>query len=339
MEASMQIKHNRRRILAGLSTAAAGLVCAPRALRAEPPPETATVRFVDFPGGTCTAPQYVAEGLLRGEGFNDFRYVPLGAKNTGCAVIADGEADFALDFASALVAAVDVGMPVKGLSGIHVGCYELFAHEGVNSILDLKGKSVGVGPALGSDPHLFVAAMATHVGLDPARDINWIVSDIAPMQLFAERKIDALLGVAGDVQELRERKLGHAVVSGTFDRPWSQYFCCMLIARTDYFRRYPIATKRVLRAVLKGADVCVSNPAMVARLLVDGGYSDNYDYAARMLAEIPYGKWREFDPEDSVRFFALRLHEAGLVKSNPQKIIETGTDWRFLDEVKRELKT
>jgi NitT/TauT family transport system substrate-binding protein len=334
----MQIMQTRRRFLAGAATAGA-LFGTSRPAHAEPPPETATVRFVDFPGGGCIAPQYVAEGLLRGEGFTDFRYVPAGARTSGAAVIADDDADFALDFATALIVAVDAGVEVKGLSGIHPGCYELFAHEGINSILDLKGKSVGVGPAAGSDPHLFVSAMAVYVGLDPVDDINWIVSDITPIQLFSERKIDALLAIAQEVQEMRAQKLGHVVVSGIHDRPWSQYFCCMLVASAEYVERYPVATKRVLRAVLKGADVCVSSPETVARTMIDGEHADNYEYVARMLAEIPYARWREFDPEDSVRFFALRLNEAGAIKSSPHEIIARGTDWRFLEELKRELKT
>jgi len=48
--------------------------------------------------------------------------------------------------------------------------------------------------------------------------------------------------------------------------------------------------------------------------------------------------WREYDPEDTVRFYALRLRELGMIKSSPQKIIADGTDWRFLNELKRELK-
>ena len=39
-----------------------------------------------------------------------------------------------------------------------------------------------------------------------------------------------------------------------------------------------------------------------------------------------------------MRFYALRLHEVGMIKSNPQQIIAEGTDWRFLNELKRELK-
>ena len=335
----MHIVLDRRSFMtSAAAVGAASMFGAGRAL-ADTPPETTSARFADFAGGDCIAPQYIAEGLLRTEGFSDFSYVPVGDEATAAALIADNRADFGLDFASAVVVAVDNGVPLKALCGVHVGCWELFAHEGINSVLDLKGKSVGIGPTLGTDPQLYVTAMATYVGLDPARDINWVISDTTPMQLFAEHKIDAVLAVALEVQALRARKLGHVVVSGIWDRPWSQYFCCILVARSDYIERYPIATKRVLRALLKGADACVSDPELIARQLVDEGRANNYEYAVRMIAEIPYAGWRELDPEDSLRFFSLRLHEAGVVMSNPKDIVANGTDWRFLNEVKRELKT
>jgi NitT/TauT family transport system substrate-binding protein len=34
----------------------------------------------------------------------------------------------------------------------------------------------------------------------------------------------------------------------------------------------------------------------------------------------------------------LRLREAGIIKSSPSRIIAQGTDWRFFNELKRELK-
>jgi NitT/TauT family transport system substrate-binding protein len=34
----------------------------------------------------------------------------------------------------------------------------------------------------------------------------------------------------------------------------------------------------------------------------------------------------------------LRLRDAGFIKSTSQKIIADGADWRFLEELKRELK-
>jgi NitT/TauT family transport system substrate-binding protein len=73
--------------------------------------------------------------------------------------------------------------------------------------------------------------------------------------------------------------------------------------------------------------------------MVESGLTSRYDYALQALSEIPYDRWRDYDPEDTLRFYALRLHEAGMIKSNPNKIIADGTDWRFLNELKRELKT
>jgi NitT/TauT family transport system substrate-binding protein len=94
-----------------------------------------------------------------------------------------------------------------------------------------------------------------------------------------------------------------------------------------------------LRAILKAADLCTSQPARMAQLLVDQGYTTRYDYALQALSEIRYDVWRDYDPEDTLRFYALRMHEAGLIKSDPQKLIAEHTDWRFLNELKREMKT
>jgi NitT/TauT family transport system substrate-binding protein len=109
-------------------------------------------------------------------------------------------------------------------------------------------------------------------------------------------------------------------------------------ANREFVRKNPVATKRALRAILKTADICALEPERTARFLVDRGYTKNYDYALGTLKEIPYGKWREYDPEDTIRFYALRLNEFGMIKSSPQKVIAQGTDWRFWRELKKELK-
>ena len=129
------------------------------------------------------------------------------------------------------------------------------------------------------------------------------------------------------------------VLNSTMDRPWSKYFCCMLAANREFVRAYPVATKRALRAILKGADMCAREPERVARFLVDKGYTQNYEYAVATLKEIPYDKWREYDSEDTIRFYSLRLQQTGMIKSSPEKIIAQGTEWRFIRELKKELKT
>ena len=101
---------------------------------------------------------------------------------------------------------------------------------------------------------------------------------------------------------------------------------------------YPSATKRVIRSILKAADFCAAEPERIARQLVEGGHADRYDFQLQALEETPYTHWRDFDADDALRFFALRLHEAGMIKSSPQSLIADGTDWRFFNELKRELK-
>jgi NitT/TauT family transport system substrate-binding protein len=158
------------------------------------------------------------------------------------------------------------------------------------------------------------------------------------MRQLAEGKIDAFLAFPPQGQELRTKKIGRLLINSMMDRPWSQYFCCMAAGNREFVRRHPVATKRALRAILKAADLVLREPGRAAKFLVEKGYTQRYDYALQALREIPYGKWREYDPEDTLRFYALRLHEAGMIKSSPQKIIAHGTDWRFLKELKRELK-
>jgi NitT/TauT family transport system substrate-binding protein len=279
----------------------------------------------------------VAEQLLHAEGFTDVRYEAL--DRPPVQKLARDELDLVMDFAPSTIMGLDGGLPVTIVAGVHVGCFELFAHEHIRSISDLKGRTVGAA-SLGyeTERHL-VSIMASYVGLDPHRDIHWVSDPSAqPMDLFIDRKIDALLASAPMPQELRARGIGHSLVNSSTDRPWSQYFCCMLTGRTEFIDKYPVATKRVIRAILKAADLCATEPERAARLLADRGLTPRYDYALQALNELPYNVWRDYDPEDTVRWYALRLNEAGFTKSGPQQVIAGHTDWRFLNELKRELK-
>jgi NitT/TauT family transport system substrate-binding protein len=332
----MTMMHTRRHLLTAFGLAgAAGLLGARRSPAAEEALETTSVRLLR---GTpiCAAPVYVAEELLRAEGFTDIRYTEKGGGQAAFDALSRGEIDFLSGFALQHLKGLDTSTRMTMLAGVHVGCFELFAQQNIRGIGELKGKSVG----LRLSPPDLLTLMAAQVGLDPARDIHWVIDpSVDPLSLFAEGKIDAFLGFPPEPQELRARKTGHVIVSTAADRPWSQYFCCMLSGNREYVGKYPLATKRVLRAILRATDLCASEPRRGAQSVVDHRATDHYDYALQTLNDVPYDRWRDYDAEDTVRFYALRLHEAGLIKSSPQKIIADGTDWRFLNELKRELKT
>lgn len=336
---SLQTRRTFLRSATGVSLAGtAGLVAIARSLHAEPAPETVTVKFAKQ-RAICIAPQYAAEALLHAEGFVDVQYVPVESGAAISRAMASNEIDFSVNFSAPSITSIDSGESVTLLAGVHPGCFELFGNETIRSITDLKGKRVGI-ENVNSAPHLFISVIAAYYGLDPAKDINWVTTfNVRPIDAFADKKIDAFLGFPPEPQEAHARSLGHVVVSSAFDHPWSQYFCCFLKARRNFVVANPIAAKRVLRAILKAADLCVAKPSEVARQMVEGGFAERYDYALQALGDVPYQKWRDYDPEDTVRFYALRLHELGMIKKSPEEIIAAGTDWRFLNEVKRELKS
>jgi len=327
----------RRRFVGGTSAmGAASLLGLALPASADPPPEITRIRLVPSPA-ICFAPQFVAEDLLRLEGFTEVTYVDIG-QDWATNGLATGKVDISMDPSPTLVYLLDSGKPVVVLGGIHAGCYELFGNGRVHAIRDLKGKSVAIGGFGGAD-HVLLSSMLAYVGMDPGKDVNWLTGKtIVAMDLFAEGKADAFMGFPPQPQELRARNIGHVIVNTAQDRPWSQYFCCMVAANREFVSRHPIATKRALRALLKAADICAQEPERVARYLVTKGYEPHYEVGLEVLRSLPYSRWREADPEDTLRFHALRLHEVGMVKSTPQNLIRQITDWRFLNQLKRELK-
>jgi NitT/TauT family transport system substrate-binding protein len=349
----MPLFQTRRDFLASVgASAAAGVLGARISLADEPPPEVTTIRLLGD-ANICQAPAFIVDDLLRTEGFTDVRYLyPSESvwvkKGQGrpryllSVPVDDGVTSGELDFDSftppAMISLLDSGAAMTAVAGVHSGCYELFAHEPIRTVRDLKGRRVGVRRLL-SGSYLQVAIMAANVGLDPRKDIEWVTSPhVAPKDLFAAGEVDAFIGFPPEPQELRARKIGRVILSTTTDQPWSQYFCCITVGNSEFVRNHPVATKRFLRAILKAADLCAADPERVARRLVDDGWTPRYDYALRTLRELPYSSWRELDPEDALRFYALRLKEVGMIRSSPNQLLAAGTDWRFFNEVKRELK-
>jgi len=287
----------------------------------------------------CVAPQYLAEEFFASEGFTEWTYLPLGMR-TSLVALAEGRADIAVWSASELLPHMDAGKSIVVVAGLHGGCYQVFASARVKTLGDLRGRTAAIH-YFGSGDHILLSTMLAYVGTNPKEEVTWITGkDLRnAMDMFAEGKADAFVGYAQEPAELRLRKAGHVIVDTAQDRPWSQYFCCMVVANREFALRNPIATKRALRAFLKAADVCATDPERVAQYLAAKMYEPRYPIGLEVIKRAAYGHWRESNPEDTLRFHALRLHEVGMIKSTPQKLIAQGTDWRFLNELKREMKT
>lgn len=300
--------------------------------------ETTTIKVARLPS-ICLAPWYVAEDLLRADGFTDIRYVEMTAGELPKRLSA-GDIDLASGFAAVSVNAIDKGNPMRVLAGVHIGCFELFGTEQIKVVRDLRGRTIAVTSELSAEaPHYaYLAGVLAQHAMDIRTDVKVVTRTFAEVQQQLQAgEIDAFLGFPTQPQELRAKGIGHVVLDSMVDKPWSQYYCCLITGNQQFVANNPVATKRVMSAVLRAADLVAKDPTRVARFLVDKGYAANYDYALHTMHSLAYGVWRDIEPEDTVRFYALRLGEAGSIKSTPQKIIAGATDWRFLRELKKEI--
>jgi NitT/TauT family transport system substrate-binding protein len=335
---------SRREFLEGLAmagaTAALGLRPDQADAAVEPPPETTRLR-IHKGDPACWAPMYVAEPLLRQEGFTDIEYVF--AQGTEVAKMCrEGALDLSAGFSVRFMYNLEQQQhPLKIISGLHVGCYALVGNERVRSVRDLKGKTVWAGALKNEGPHLFFTAIVAYVGLDPRTDIKylWVNKDEA-MRLFKEGKIDAFISFPPGPHELIAQGYGHILVDTNVDKPWSQYFCCVVTGQSYFIKKNPIATKRALRAILKAVDIVSRDPVLATKTLIAMKIRPESEYKSilRALKEIPYGRWREYNPEDTIRFYALRMRETGMIETAPQQFIEQHTDWRFINELKKEFR-
>jgi NitT/TauT family transport system substrate-binding protein len=321
----------RRRVLLGLG--AAGLAVGGGALLAggaqqlapyvgwsrSAQPETKTVRL-QHGFATCISPLFLSGDLLRADGF-DVNHVP--SPLDVVPLVSAGGLDFGMQTAANTTVGADT------LNG--------FVHlAGIRTMSDLRGKRVAVNED-GSGAHLHMAMMAAHVGVNLTLVTGSSTDAIAD---FEAGQIDGFMAFPPEPRMFREKGIGHVLVKTHIDKPWSQYFCCMLIANRAFVQNNPVATKQVVRAVLLATDLCANDPAEATRRPIDRGDVTDRDATFQMLKnDVAYDRWREYDPEDSIRFYALLLQQIGMVKSTPDQLIAQSTDWRILNELKQELKT
>jgi NitT/TauT family transport system substrate-binding protein len=308
----------------------------------DPPPETTTIRLPKEFFYASIAPLYLAEQFLPAEGFTSVQYIDVGGDHGGYEHLAAGEIDMALDLAPSAPVAADAGDPLVILAGVNNSELVLFGNDRVHSLRDLKGKRIHVYSTATTDGnYILMAALLAYVGIDIKHEVEFVELsgyDVFTQLVAGTSTIDAWILERPWSTALRNANIGHVILDGPMDAPWSQYFSGMVTANKDFVEMHPAATKRALRAILNAADMCAREPERAARYLMGKGLTPYaYDEALDALTAVSYAAWREFNPEDTMRFYALRLKEAGLVKSTPDELIARATDWRYLDEIKREL--
>ncbi len=342
----------RRTLGTGAALAGGSLVAAcgpqgpvvPAAGAPLPPPETTTVRLVS--PAPCDPPSALAKEFLLEEGFTDIQYVR--ASNTTTEWLTNGVAEFSTGYGNLIAANVDAGLPILALAGVHPGCFEIFATPGISTIRDLRGKTIAVNARNASDQFYgFFSILLAYVGVDPRTEVNFVevVPEVAALRdAFLDGRSQAFIAPAAFGPNLRRnlKNPGKLILDTTMDKPWSQYYCCQLVVNRDWARRHPIATKRVTRAILRAADVVTKDKPRAAREYVARGFyatasPTDEQITNEVIKDLSF-EWRDLDPEETLRFFALRLGDAKLIKSTPQQVIAQGSDFAYMRQLRKELK-
>jgi NitT/TauT family transport system substrate-binding protein len=308
-----------------------------------PPPETTTVRIVT--PVACEAGMMLADDYLREEGFTDIRYVNTSFIERGW--LLNREADVSLAHPEFIVVSLEAGVPLVMLAGLHAGCFELWARPDIQSIGELRGKRIAVRRAEISDQfYAWFATLLGYIGFDPLKDVQFIAGGDGPgmNNAFIEGRADAVLtgSATGPRFKRMAKSPGHVILETMTDKPWSQYLCCTLVAQRDWARQNPIAAKRVTRAVLRATDRAAKDPARAAHdAVAAGAAASTTDFADESLVRETMAmctyNWRELDPEESLRFFALKLGDVKLITSTPQQLIDKGTDLIYMRQLRKEL--
>jgi NitT/TauT family transport system substrate-binding protein len=301
-----------------------------------PPPEVTTIRLPKT-YAACTVPMLFAEEFLYEEGFTDVEFVTSLVNYTLAEDLAAGVIDVGYKFIPNTLHAIDQGLPLIMLGPAHTACVQILAfNDEIQSLADLRGRRVGqeVRPRLdgpfNAGDFAFLSSVLQWIGISPTQDVELVAM---PDRI----DVDAQLTYAPKALSFEDSRQGRVIFDASTDEPWSQNLCCGLVAGTGFVDANPIATRRAVRAVLKAIDHCATDPEGAALRMYEKGWSLTHDYATRSLAQVSFGAWRTHDLEDAIRFYGLKLYEAGLIERTPDELIAEAADWTFFDELKREL--
>jgi NitT/TauT family transport system substrate-binding protein len=303
-----------------------------------PAPETTTIRIVLPP--ECDPALWLADDFLRDEGFTVVEHVDTPFTTRGW--LKDGSADIAPAHPEFMVATIEAGFPLTVLAPLHSSCLEIWVDPTIATIRDLRGRRISVRVADPSDQFFaFFAALLGFSGMDPLKDVHFVEAGIdnylGMIGAFREGRVEAVLAGGAEGPRLRRLKTrGNVILDTMTDKPWSLYECCHLVANRDWARKNPAAAKRATRAVMRATDRAATNHAQAAHDAVAAGYPRDESLVKAAMDMCKYN-WRDVEPTETLRFFALRLAEAKVITSTPQKIIDSGTDFAFFRQLQSQL--
>jgi NitT/TauT family transport system substrate-binding protein len=267
-------------------------------------------------GLTCEAPIFMAieKGFFKDEGL-DVTLVKCGDWATYKDSLALGKFDITHHLVMYFLKPIEQGLDVKFLAGIHRGCLRVQTSTtgNIHSVEDLRGKRIGV-PGMGTPPFIFANRVLGAHGMDPGKDVTWVVFPSGDLGLALERgdvdavadsePIGTLLTAGGKVRNVADQAT---------EAPYADEYCCAVLANGKFVANNPKAAAAATRALLKGAAWVEANPEAAARLSVEKKYlASNPELNAVAISHLRYVP-SVSGAEAAVKSAALAMKKAGML--------------------------
>jgi len=277
---------------------------------------------VGYIGLTCEAPIFTAveKGFFKEEGL-DVTLVKCDWA-TYKDSLALGQFDITHHLVMYFLKPIEQGLDVKFLAGIHRGCLRVqTAPKGnIHSIADLKGKKIGV-PGMGTPPFIFANRVLGAHGIDPSKDITWLVFPAGDLGLALQKgQVDAI----ADSEPIGSMLLAEGIVTNVADQavdePYNDEYCCAVLANGKFVANNPKAAAAATRALLKGAKWVETNPSAAARLSVEKKYlASNPELNTVAISHLRYMP-SVSGAEAAVKSAAAEMKKAGML--NPSTDVD-----------------
>jgi sulfonate transport system substrate-binding protein len=253
--------------------------------------DAAKVR-IGYLGLTCEAAMFVAQekGFYREEGLDiEFVKTDWDSLRDGLGL---GRFDANYHLVMYLIKPIEQGLDVKITGGIHSGCLRIQAgaKTSIRSVEDLKGKKIGVPTALGSPPFLYSSRVLKAHGMDPQKDVEWVV--LAPEVLglaIDNGQVDAVTDSEPIGSILEAQRNVRTIADQATEAPYRDEYCCAVVVSGKLARENPAVAAKVTRALLKGARWVEENPTAAAQLSVDKQYiAASVEINAHAISRLKY---------------------------------------------------
>lgn len=270
---------------------------------------------VGYIGLTCEAPIFTAveKGFFKDEGL-DVTLVKCDWSNYKD-VMALGGFDVTHHLVMYFLKPIEQGLDVKFTGGIHRGCLRVQApvNGKIKTVEDLRGKRIGI-PGMGTPPFIFANRVLGAHGIDPSKDITWVVYPAGELGLALDKgdvdavadsePIGTLLTAGGKVQTIADQAK---------DAPYKDEYCCEVIVNGKFLAANPKAAAAATRALLKAAKWVQTNPAAAARLSVEKKYlASNPELNTVAISHLSYIPSISL-AEASVKSAAQEMKKAGML--------------------------